>query len=165
MEMRRAERLAFPGFRLAGFRCLIDLSEAGKDPEIATSTAGFLGKKRTCNKLQAWSNAAISSQRGGPFTDKSHELSNFQLELSPELVTRGSGLRRSWLLACIQNVLYSAFPAAAYPSTRTGWPNPVPYERFAMNELSGDGPVRWHTSLAAGDGLGEKSKSGTDTPS
>lgn len=32
-----------------------------------------------------------------------------------------------------------------------------------MNELSGDGPGRWHTSLAAGDGLGEKSKSRTDT--
>lgn len=36
-------------------------------------------------------------------------------------------------------------------------------ERFAMNELSGDGPGRWHTSLAASGGLGEKSKSRTDT--
>lgn len=128
MEMRRSERPPFPGFRLAGFRCLIDLSEAGRDPEIAMSRAGFLGKKRTSNKLQAWSNAAISRQRGGPFTDKSHELSNFQLDLSPELVTGGSGLSRSCLLACLpayKNVLCSAFLAAAYPRTRTGWSGPV----------------------------------------
>lgn len=107
MEMRRSERPPFPGFRLAGFRCLIDLSEAGRDPEIAMSRAGFLGKKRTSNKLQAWSNAAISRQRGGPFTDKSHELSNFQLDLSPELVTGGSGLSRSCLLACLLACLHT----------------------------------------------------------
>lgn len=124
MEMRPSERTPFPGFRPAGFRCLINLSEAGRDPEIATSRAGFLGKKRTSNKLQAWSNGAISSQRGGPFTDKSHELSNFQLELSPELVTRGSGLRRSCLLACLHTKM--CFALLCLPP-RT--PVPVQYGR------------------------------------